>query len=61
MSNKEKTCQCNQYLLGQLKVVKKKSSLREVECAECKTRFLTNKPDDMVYCFACETKKAKKL
>lgn len=59
--DKEQQCQCNQYLLlGQLKAAKKKSSLREVECAECKTKFLTNKPDKIVYCFSCETKKGKK-
>jgi len=61
MSNKKQPCQCNQYLLGQLKTAKKKSGLREVECPECKTRFMTNKSDELVYCFACETKKGKKV
>ena len=60
MNEKEQQCQCNQYLLGQLKTAKKKSGLHEVECAEFKTRFLTNKPDGIVYCFACETKKGQK-
>ncbi|MFB3897810.1 MAG: hypothetical protein ACE14V_16085 [bacterium] len=57
---KEPECQCNQYLLEQLKSSKKKSGLREVTCPGCKTVFLTNKSDEVVYCFACETKKGKK-
>ncbi|MCX7919289.1 MAG: hypothetical protein N3A72_06730 [bacterium] len=58
MTNQKK-CQCNQYQLAQLKSAKRKSGLREVECTRCKTRFWTNKTGEILYCFACETKKGK--